>query len=102
MSTPSLSIPRRMITLVRRSIMAAKLGFAFYGTSRTRFPRCVNLLGGRRELSVPPDGGYLFDVINVWLDDEYGLHTNGFEPATVLDIGANVGIFSLWAAHIFP
>jgi len=93
---------KSILKLVRRSLAAARLGFAFYGTSQTTFPKTVRLRGQRTPLSVPQDGGYLYDLINVWLDDEYGMHSIDFPPRTVLDIGANVGLFSLWAAHNFP
>jgi len=60
-------------------------------------------MGGRRvSLATPGDGGYLCDVINLWLDDEYGLRALRPAPRAVVDIGANIGLFSLWAAHNFP
>jgi FkbM family methyltransferase len=93
---------RRTFTLIRRSVAAAKLGFAFIGTTKTKFPKSVRLSSTRVELSVPPDRGYIFDLVNVWLDDEYGLLSIAGPPKTIMDVGANVGIFSLWAAHRFP
>ena len=92
----------RILTLVRRSFTAAKLGFVFCGTARAQFPKTVNLVRRRIELSIPPqDRGSMFDLINVWLDDEYGLKSIACAPRTIIDIGANVGLFSLWAAHTF-
>lgn len=95
-------MPGRSHILLRRALTAARLGFLFYGTSKTRFPENVSLLGKRRRLQVPNDGGYINDVINIWLDDEYGLSKLTPPPRTVVDVGANVGLFSLWAAHHFP
>jgi FkbM family methyltransferase len=92
---------QRLRTLVRRKCAAAKLGFAFHGTTRTEFPKSVLLTGKNIALSAPDEGGCFFDVINVWLDDDYGLRSVYAAPRTVLDAGANVGIFSLWAAHNF-
>lgn len=97
-----IDVNKSVFTLVRRSIAAARLGFAFYGTTRTTFPKTVRLKGGRIPLSVPQDSGYLYDLINVWLDDEYGLRSVACPPRCILDCGANVGIFSLWAVHNFP
>jgi FkbM family methyltransferase len=87
---------------MRRAIAAARLGFLFYGTTRTRFPKAVRLCGKRQVISVPQEGGYLSDVIDVWLDDDYGLRAADPSLNTILDVGANVGVFSLWAAHHFP
>jgi len=92
----------RLKTLLRRSFGAARLGFRFVGTTRSEFPRKVRLARQLRTLSVPSEGGYLYDVINIWLDDEYGLKALSFIPRSVVDIGANVGLFSLWARHCFP
>ena len=44
--------------------------------------------------------GWVFrDVV---LDDEYGLECLPISPKTILDVGANVGIFSIWARANFP
>jgi len=91
----------RISTLLSRIISAAKLGFAFYGTSKTRFPRKVSLVGKSLQLRVPEESGCLSDIVDLWLDDDYGLQSMGWKPKTILDIGANVGLFSLWAAHHF-
>jgi FkbM family methyltransferase len=87
---------------MRRVLRAAQFGFAFRGTRRTRFPTTLVLNGKRRELSIPRERGYTWDLINVWLDDEYGLESLERSPKTVLDVGANVGLFSLWSIRNFP
>jgi len=93
---------RSIPILIRRAAVAAGLGFAFFGTTKTPFPKSVRLGGRRVILSTPPELGCLTDVINVWLDDEYGLRSIHPAPKTILDVGANIGIFSLWAEHRFP
>jgi FkbM family methyltransferase len=92
----------RLQTLARRAIIARRLGFHFTGTSRFRPPTSVILSGERRTLSFPDDQMLAFDVIDLWLDDEYGLSKIARPIRTVLDIGANVGLFSLWARSHFP
>jgi FkbM family methyltransferase len=92
----------RLVTLLRRSLTAARFGFVFLGTTKTRFPKTVTLFGEQRILTTPNDCGYLNDVINIWLDDEYGLRKCSRPPRTIVDIGANIGLFSLWARHCFP
>lgn len=42
------------------------------------------------------------DVINVVLDDDYGLRSLPEKPGTIVDIGANVGVFSAFARSLFP
>jgi FkbM family methyltransferase len=94
---------RRLPMLVRRSFAAARLGFLFYGTSKSNFPTAVRLSGRRKILSAPQnEGGLLSDVINIWLDDEYGLGATESVPKSIIDVGANIGLFSLYARHRFP
>jgi len=96
------SAPRSVIRLIRRAIAAKKLGFHFSGTSRFVTPTHIKLLRKHLKLSTPPEPGIAKDVINVLLDDEYRISKLKPYPKTVIDIGANVGLFSLWAAAHFP
>jgi FkbM family methyltransferase len=86
----------------RRLIRARRLGLFFSGTTRFTPPTSVILNGERLKLSFPDDKALALDVIDLWLDDEYGLGTMTCPIRTVLDIGANVGLFSLWAWRHFP
>ena len=88
---------------IGRARRAAKLGFSFWGTSFSSFPRSIWLNGERIYLSAPLERSLINDVINVWLDDEYGLSQIGkTRPVTILDLGANIGLFSIWARKFFP
>ncbi|HTJ78200.1 MAG TPA: FkbM family methyltransferase [Rariglobus sp.] len=61
------------------------------------------LLNGMKiSILYPEDRGYLDDITNVWLDDEYGLKSLVEAPNTIVDIGGNIGLFSLIAWHRFP
>ena len=53
-------------------------------------------------LAIPDEAGTGLDFINLALDDEYGLRELPFRPRTILDVGANFGLFSLLAAERFP
>jgi FkbM family methyltransferase len=46
--------------------------------------------------------GRWHDFINAVLDDEYGLLAIARPPLNIIDLAANIGIFSLWARHCFP
>ena len=65
-------------------------------------PETIRLHGRRLTLSIPKEVGPRLDFINLALDDEYGLRQLPFQPRTILDVGANFGLFSLLAAHYFP
>jgi FkbM family methyltransferase len=65
-------------------------------------PTAAWLNGERRALSFPAERALARDVIDIWLDDDYGLGAITGSVRTVLDIGANVGLFSLWAWRHFP
>src|SRR5271155_2341843 len=85
--------------LMIRASAARGVGVRFMGTSRFEVPRAVRLGGKARTLTVPDDKTLGYDIINVWLDDEYGLSDTSSPVKTVLDVGGNVGFFSLWAWH---
>jgi FkbM family methyltransferase len=93
----------RLELVVKRALRARALGFNFGGTSRSLPPTRAWLTGRWCDIQYPTDQGYLSDVINVWLDDEYGLRRlEADPPQIVVDIGANIGLFSMWARHCFP
>lgn len=92
----------RIILILRRVISAASMGVYFSGTNRFQLPNTISIANQKIKLSAPQEKGLAWDFINVLLDDEYGLHLIVPQPKTVLDIGANIGLFSIWAAHCFP
>ena len=65
-------------------------------------PDRLRLFGETLALKYPDDPTLISDVINILLDDEYGLRNIRPPVITVVDIGANIGLFSLWARHHFP
>jgi FkbM family methyltransferase len=64
-------------------------------------PKTTCLNGRRQDIHSPADAAHVYDVINLWLDDEYGLREIRFPVRTLVDVGANIGLFSLWARHCF-
>jgi FkbM family methyltransferase len=93
---------RQIRTLLRRAKKARTFGFWFWGKTYTPFPRNVRIAGARREVFHPRDKHLFGDIINLWLDDEYGLESIPRPIETIIDIGANIGLFSIWARHNFP
>ena len=52
-----------------------------------------------------PDGqpGISSDFVNLLLDDDYGMNQHASKPvSTIVDIGANIGLFSIWARMTHP
>ncbi|MDF2116097.1 FkbM family methyltransferase [Roseiarcaceae bacterium H3SJ34-1] len=92
----------RIELLVRRFMKAQSLGFGFYGTTKTKLPTEVFLAGKKRSLHLPQDPALVAAIMDLWLDDEYGLAKVPKPVRTIVDIGANVGLFSLWSVHNFP
>ncbi len=78
------------------------MGVQFRGTSNFELPRRFHLGQTEISLDAPEEVGLRSDFINVLLDDEYGLGKAVGTPRTICDIGANIGLFSLWARHKFP
>lgn len=97
-----LSSLNRIITLSRRARAARALGLNFSGTTSFAVPKVVRLAGQTRELRFPNDPAVALDVIDLWLDDDYGLSQIKTPVRTIIDVGANVGLFSLWAWKSFP
>jgi FkbM family methyltransferase len=92
----------RFWILLRRAFRAAQHRVLFVGITRFTLPRAVRVADKRVELTSPPEPGLACDFVNVWLDDEYGLEQLACSPKTIVDIGGNIGLFSLWALRQFP
>lgn len=87
---------------ILRLIKSLRMGFVWPGTSRFVPPCAFRWRGRTLNLRVPREESLGWVFRDVVLDDEYGLERLPYSPKTILDIGANVGIFSLWAGANFP
>ncbi len=88
--------------LAARFLTGLRHGVWFPGTTRFTFPLALRLCGRWIRLSSPPEATLRCDFINVILDDDCGVRRMRREPRTILDVGANIGLFSIWARHNFP
>lgn len=86
----------------QRALEARKLGITFYGMARTKLPFTVRLSGKNKTISYSTSSDHLSDIVNICLDDEYGLKSMTSKPSVIVDVGGNIGLFSLWARHLFP
>jgi hypothetical protein len=93
---------QRLGLISKRLLKAASMGVWFPGTSEFNLPSQFWIGNRKIFLNAPPEKSLAYDFIHVLLDDEYGLQVLKNKPKTILDIGANIGLFSLWAAGLFP
>ena len=92
----------RLRTLIRRRHIAKQLGLKFQRQSTFRLPEKTVFRDGSC-LHLPRSQSHVnLDVINVILDDEYGLRELKTAPRMIVDIGTNVGIFSWYAQKLYP
>lgn len=87
---------------LRRLRNARRFGVRFVRRDSFHMPVVVKLPGGFIELSSPNENGARTDFLMCLLDDGYGLAGIRDRPATILDIGANIGFFTLAARSFFP
>jgi len=87
--------------LVRRA-RAKELGVSFFRGPSFKTPKSILMQGKRVDLLFPEEKGIKFAFVDIFLDDVYGLRNATSEYASILDIGANVGFFSLYARMRFP
>ena len=81
---------------------AARLGMYFLRSNSLQLPRTIVLNGAQREVDFPKEMGVRIAFAEVLLADCYRLEKLPRHIGTVLDIGANVGIFCLAARQAFP
>lgn len=87
--------------LVRRA-RAKELGFSFLRSPSFRTPESILMKGTRVRLLFPEEKGIKFSFVDIFLDDVYGLRNAASDYVSILDVGANVGFFALYARIRFP
>jgi len=94
---------QQFLLLFKRSFTASTMGVHFIGTKSFKMPQSYRLNGKSLLVSAPDENGLAYDFINLFLDDEYGLKSlKSSPPQTIVDIGANIGLFSQMAGALFP
>ena len=93
---------KKWLRLLRRKKRAARLGFEFKRSAGFILPPQIQVQGKPLKLSFPPEVGTINDFLTIFLDDDYRLELHQWEVSTVLDIGANLGFFSVAARNAFP
>jgi len=93
---------KKILLLTQRIFTASLMGILFIGTKRFKMPQSYYLKGKKIFVHAPKEAGLAYDFINLFLDDEYGLKSVTTYPQTIVDIGANIGLFSQMAGALFP
>lgn len=78
-----------------------RFGVPFLRHSRFQLPSEIKLGHGKVELRYPGEIGVWNDFLVCFIHDEYGLRKLPRSVRTIVDIGANVGFFSLAARSYF-
>ncbi len=81
---------------------AARFGIKFDRSTHFHLPAEIVIRGDRHRLWLPDEHGIKIAFVELLLDDCYGCRRISKPVKTILDIGANVGLFGLMAREIFP
>lgn len=95
-------VVQRFFNLVRRITRARNLGVNFQRAATFEIPNSLLINGTRKSLSLPQEQGVKIAFVEIFLDDCYGLKQLPQSSLKILDIGANVGLFSVAARNRFP
>jgi FkbM family methyltransferase len=103
----------RLVDRVRRISSACRMqaesfangirfGFLFVRSRWFKMPRQVRAAGKRVPLHHPEDQGTHSDFFACFIRNDYGLRHGLPEVRTILDVGANIGFFSIAARARYP
>ncbi|MBE9187185.1 FkbM family methyltransferase [Microcoleus sp. LEGE 07076] len=92
----------KLVQVFQRKIRAKKLGIEFNRVANFNLPDNLLVQEKRHQVNVPSEKGMDGEFIEVLLDDCYGVEQLSESLMTILDIGANVGLFPIAARNRFP
>ena len=91
------------MNLILRFLRAKKYGFTFFRTKSFVIPSKLKFKGSYLNLSLPSNSTCNELLRDILLDDEYFLlKLKHAEIKNLVDVGANLGIFSITARLLFP
>jgi FkbM family methyltransferase len=88
--------------VVRSRVNALRLGFVIKRGQSFAMPAQIRVGSKKVVLHYPPDHGASSDFLACLLRNDYGLRRQLGQVKTILDIGANVGFFSIAARWHYP
>jgi FkbM family methyltransferase len=97
---------RRALSRIVRQVDCCRnglrFGFVFVRARSFKIPQKIRVAGKSVPLRLPPEHGALVDFFVCFLRNEYGLQKRMSDVQTILDIGANLGFFSIAARSHYP
>lgn len=96
------NVTGRLSHIFLRRKRALRFGIVFFRTADFKLPNSILLNGKRTAVCIPDEPGVRWAFDEVLFGDCYGLEKLKSPIRTVLDVGANVGIFALAVRHYFP
>ncbi|XZN88821.1 MAG: FkbM family methyltransferase [Microcoleus sp.] len=99
---PLIMLFTKIVRLLKRKIRAKKLGIKFPRVAKFNLPDSLIVQGKTQPLKLPSEKGMDGEFIEVLLDDCYGLEQLPPSLLKIIDVGANVGLFSIAARNRFP
>jgi FkbM family methyltransferase len=92
----------KIVQHAKRVLHARRFGIRFLRRGSFELPEGICLNGRRVPLASPKEHGAKIDAMICFVEDDYGLSAMSHAPKTILDIGANLGFFSMAARGYFP
>ena len=93
----------RIITNIKRRLRARRIGVKFTKRSIFKLPSFLYINGNRIKLHFPEREIYKSMFTEIFLDDDYQMEElRSKRINTIIDIGANIGLFSIAAKLFFP
>ena len=93
---------QRIMRHFRSCLNALRLGFVYVRARWFKMPDKIRVAGKVVSLDYPHDHGASTDFIACCIRNDYGLREQLSNIKTILDIGANVGFFSVAARACYP
>jgi FkbM family methyltransferase len=99
---PSKRALGRVPQQIRSCLNALRFGFVFVRARWFKMPQKIKAVGKSVALHFPPDHSVSSDFLACCINNDYGLRRRLKNVETILDIGANVGFFSVAARSHYP
>jgi FkbM family methyltransferase len=93
---------RRYTLAVQSRLNAVRLGFVFIRGNSFKIPENIKVAGRFVPLHYPTEHGASSDFLACFIRNDYGLRKQLRNVERILDIGANVGFFSVAARSSYP
>ena len=93
----------KITKFITRYKNARRLGLSYFRTSTFHLPETIDFHSDAINLEFPDEKGIFIDFLSIFLDDDYGLtEFRKNKISKIIDIGANVGFFSIASRFFSP